>query len=169
MNHECNVNSRFFILIRSFRCGHCKEFDKTFKKLAKQMQSLHLLFAKMDGVGNDLPPGLEIRGYPTIFFLKAESKHEPVLYEGDRSSADLKVGGWVIRSVTKIIPRFLPRVEFHHTNSISGNGNWICYDLWIFHVKFRRTDIIFMLRKKSLMRCVVLTGYYWQTEKHFVF
>ena len=78
-------------ILNSFRCGHCKEFDKTFKKLAKALSSPQLLFAKMDGVANDLPPALEVRGYPTIFFLKAASKHEPVLYDGDRTYSHVKV------------------------------------------------------------------------------
>jgi len=71
-------------------CGHCKEFDKIYKKLAKELSGPDLLFAKMDGTANDLPPGLEVRGYPTIFFLQMGKKHEPVLYEGDRSYSNFK-------------------------------------------------------------------------------
>lgn len=59
--------------------------------MAKNMGSEKLLFTKMDGTGNDLPPGFEIRGYPTIFFIPAFKKHEPILYDGDRSATDLKV------------------------------------------------------------------------------
>ena len=45
----------------------------------------------MDGTANDLPPGFEIKGYPTIFFVPGTAKHEPVLYDGDRSYKDVKV------------------------------------------------------------------------------
>jgi hypothetical protein len=55
------------------------------------MSSPSLQFAKMDGASNDLPPALEVKGYPTIFFLKSASKHEPVLYDGDRSYSHVKV------------------------------------------------------------------------------
>jgi len=71
-------------------CGHCKEFEKTFKKLANKLSSETLFFAKMDGTLNDLPPGFEVKGYPTVFFIKADKKHEPVVYDGDRSYAHVK-------------------------------------------------------------------------------
>lgn len=59
--------------------------------MAKALSSDHLVFAKMDGTANDLPPGLEVKGYPTIFFLPQKSKHEPALYDGDRTYANFKV------------------------------------------------------------------------------
>lgn len=59
--------------------------------MAKSLASDKLLFAKMDGTANDLPPGFEIKGFPTIFFIPAFKKHEPLLYEGDRSVKDFKV------------------------------------------------------------------------------
>jgi protein disulfide-isomerase A4 len=71
-------------------CGHCKEFDKTFRKLAKKLSSDTMLFAKMDGTLNDIPPGFEVKGYPTVFFVSAKKKHEILLYEGDRSYAHVK-------------------------------------------------------------------------------
>ena len=55
------------------------------------MAGPRLLLTKMDGTQNDLPPGFEVRGYPTIFFIPARKKHESVLYEGDRSYKDMKV------------------------------------------------------------------------------
>lgn len=85
----CTASLLKFLLYR--RCGHCKEFDKIYKRLAKNLSSEKLIFTKMDGTGNDLPPGFEIRGYPTIFFIPAFKKHEPLLYDGDRSATDLKV------------------------------------------------------------------------------
>ncbi len=45
----------------------------------------------MDGTANDLPPGFDIKGYPTIFFVPANKKHEPKLYEGDRSTSHFRV------------------------------------------------------------------------------
>jgi len=71
-------------------CGHCKQFDSVYKKLAKEMGGEQLIFTKMDGNANDLPPGYEIRGYPTIFFIPSDKKHEPALYDGDRSIAHVR-------------------------------------------------------------------------------
>jgi len=77
-------------------CGHCKQFDKTYKKMAKDMSSDNLIFTKMDGTANDLPPGFDIRGYPTVFFVKAHKKHEPILYDGDRSFDHFRVSSYFL-------------------------------------------------------------------------
>ncbi|OXA56783.1 Protein disulfide-isomerase A4 [Folsomia candida] len=71
-------------------CGHCKKFDAIYKKLAKELGNDRLWFAKMDGTANDLPPGFDIKGYPTVFFIAAYKKHEPKLYEGDRSTSHFR-------------------------------------------------------------------------------
>jgi len=55
------------------------------------MSTDQLVFVKMDGANNDLPPGFEIKGYPSVFFIPAHRKHEPVIYDGDRSFNDVKV------------------------------------------------------------------------------
>ena len=38
-------------------CGHCKEFDPVYKKVAKKMlkNNENIVFAKMDGSANDIP------------------------------------------------------------------------------------------------------------------
>ena len=38
-------------------CGHCKEFDPVFKKVAKKMlkNNENIVFGKMDGSSNDVP------------------------------------------------------------------------------------------------------------------
>ena len=39
------------------RCGHCKEFDPVYKKVAKKMlkNNENIVFGKMDGTANDIP------------------------------------------------------------------------------------------------------------------
>ena len=39
------------------RCGHCKEFDPIYKKVAKKMlkNNENIVFGKMDGTANDIP------------------------------------------------------------------------------------------------------------------
>jgi protein disulfide-isomerase A4 len=79
-------------------CGHCKEFDPIFKKVAKKMtkNNENIIFGKMDGQANDVPymyPPL--KGFPTVFFLSAYEKFDPILYQGDRSYKSLK--DWINR------------------------------------------------------------------------
>jgi len=79
-------------------CGHCKEFDPVYKKLAKKMSlsNENIVFGKFDGVSNDVPymyPPL--KGYPSIFFISAYEKFDPILYQGDRTYKDIKE--WINR------------------------------------------------------------------------
>jgi thioredoxin family protein len=86
----------YYVTSKSYlRCGHCKKFDNIYKKLAKDMGSERLIFTKMDGTANDIPPAFEIKGYPTIFFLPAHRKHEPILYEGDRKTDHFRVSDFL--------------------------------------------------------------------------
>ena len=47
----------FYIIIICDRCGHCKEFDPVYKKVAKKMlkNNENIVFGKMDGTANDIP------------------------------------------------------------------------------------------------------------------
>jgi thiol-disulfide isomerase/thioredoxin len=65
-------------------CGHCKDFEPVFKKIAKKMlkNNENIVFGKMDGTANDIPymyPPL--KGYPAIFFLSAYEKYDPIQYQ----------------------------------------------------------------------------------------
>ncbi len=79
-------------------CGHCKEFDPVYKKVAKKMlkSNENIVFGKMDGTANDIPYMYPpIKGYPTIFFLSAYEKFDPIQYQGDRSYKSVK--DWINR------------------------------------------------------------------------
>eukprot|EP00197_Chlamydomonas_leiostraca_P006170 CAMPEP_0202858778 /NCGR_PEP_ID=MMETSP1391-20130828/1156_1 /ASSEMBLY_ACC=CAM_ASM_000867 /TAXON_ID=1034604 /ORGANISM="Chlamydomonas leiostraca, Strain SAG 11-49" /LENGTH=530 /DNA_ID=CAMNT_0049537733 /DNA_START=11 /DNA_END=1603 /DNA_ORIENTATION=+ len=67
-------------------CGHCKALEPTYKKLAKRFKKVDsIVIAKMDGTENE-HPDLEVKGYPTIFFIPAEKGAKPVAFDsGDRS------------------------------------------------------------------------------------
>merc|ERR1712141_399603 len=55
-------------------CGHCKEFDSVFKKIAKKMKATNenIVFGKFDATSNDVPYMFPpLKGYPSIFFLSA--------------------------------------------------------------------------------------------------
>jgi len=79
-------------------CGHCKDFEPVYKKIAKKMMKSNenIVFGKMDGTANDIPymyPPL--KGYPAIFFLSAYEKYDPIQYQGDRTFKSVK--DWINR------------------------------------------------------------------------
>merc|ERR1712141_440265 len=79
-------------------CGHCKEFDPIYKKIAKKMlkNNENIVFGKMDGTANDIPYMFPpIKGFPAVFFISAYEKYDPILYQGDRSYKSVK--DWINR------------------------------------------------------------------------
>merc|ERR1712130_912931 len=79
-------------------CGHCKEFDPVFKKVAKKMlmKNENIVFGKMDGTSNDIPYMFPpLKGFPSLFFISAYEKYDPILYQGDRSYKSVK--DWINR------------------------------------------------------------------------
>lgn len=73
-------------------CGHCKTLEPIYKKLAKQLAKSNpdVMVGKMDATANDVPLLFKVEGFPTIYFLKANEKDNPILYSGDRSLKHLK-------------------------------------------------------------------------------
>ena len=45
----------------------------------------NLVIAKIDGTANDWPPYLDVKGFPTIFFIPKDNKELPRLYNGERT------------------------------------------------------------------------------------
>ena len=79
-------------------CGHCKEFDTIFKKIAKKMKVTNdnIVFGKFDATVNDVPYMFPpLKGYPSIFFLSAYEKFDPIQYQGDRTYKSVK--DWINR------------------------------------------------------------------------
>merc|ERR1711899_309575 len=79
-------------------CGHCKEFDGVFKKIAKKMKvtNENIVFGKFDATSNDVPYMFPpLKGYPSIFFLSAYEKFDPIQYQGDRTYKSVK--DWINR------------------------------------------------------------------------
>lgn len=74
-------------------CGHCKSLEPIYKKLAKQLLKTNpgVVVAKMDATANDVHPLFKVEGFPTIYFLKANEKDNPISFSGDRSLKKLKV------------------------------------------------------------------------------
>lgn len=73
-------------------CGHCKNLEPLYKKLAKQLLKTNpdVVVVKMDATANDVHPLFKVEGFPTIYFLKANEKDNPIPFTGDRSLKKLK-------------------------------------------------------------------------------
>ena len=92
-NLEFNSNQNF-----PSRCGHCKEFDPIYKKVAKKLlkSNENIVFGKLDGTTNDIPYMFPpLKGFPSLFFISAYEKFDPIMYQGDRSYKSVK--DWINR------------------------------------------------------------------------
>jgi len=71
-------------------CGHCKKLVPIWEELGEHFKtSPNVVIAKIDATANDVPPQLNIKGFPTILFFPAADKN-PVEYQGSRDLEDLK-------------------------------------------------------------------------------
>merc|ERR1711976_112468 len=76
-------------------CGHCKEFDPVFKKIAKKMtaNNENIVFGKFDATANDVPYMFPpLKGYPSIFFLSAYEKLIPSSTKAIVLTNQLRIG-----------------------------------------------------------------------------
>lgn len=65
-------------------CGHCKKLEPVYASVAKRLESVpSIVIAKIDATANDVD-GVDIEGFPTIKFWRADNKEEPLDYDGDR-------------------------------------------------------------------------------------
>merc|ERR1719420_520558 len=51
-------------------CGHCKSLAPKYDELGEKMAEENVEIVKMDATANDVPAGFEVRGFPTIFWVK---------------------------------------------------------------------------------------------------
>jgi len=72
-------------------CGHCKKLAPIWEELGESFADTpNVVIAKIDATANDVPPQLNIRGFPTILLFTAGNKDQPVEYQGSRQLDDLK-------------------------------------------------------------------------------
>merc|ERR1712186_251371 len=65
-------------------CGHCKKLEPVYRDVAKRLEGVGtMVVAKIDATSNDVE-GVDIEGFPTIKFWRAENKDAPLDYDGDR-------------------------------------------------------------------------------------
>ncbi|XP_044028040.1 protein disulfide-isomerase A3-like [Siniperca chuatsi] len=70
-------------------CPHCKKLEPVYTELADTLyQDSNIVVTKMNAADNDVPPGYDVHGFPTIYFAPAGKKDEPIRYEGGRELKD---------------------------------------------------------------------------------
>lgn len=71
-------------------CPHCKKLEPVYLELASALSSdPNIVVTKMNAVDNDVPPGYDVQGFPTIYFAAVGKKEDPVRYEGPREVKEL--------------------------------------------------------------------------------
>ena len=88
-NYEAFVaeNPAYAVMVYAPWCGHSRDLLPKYEDAAKQMAG-NVPFAKVDGTeSEDLATALDIKGYPTILFVRRGGV--PAEYDGDRSAASL--------------------------------------------------------------------------------
>jgi protein disulfide-isomerase A1 len=72
-------------------CGHCKSLAPKYDELAEKLSGIEsVVIAKMDNTANEIDiPGVEVKGYPTLYFFPGKNKSTPKLFSGKREVDDL--------------------------------------------------------------------------------
>mmetsp|Transcript_94171 Transcript_94171/g.203536 ORF Transcript_94171/g.203536 Transcript_94171/m.203536 type:complete len:476 (+) Transcript_94171:35-1462(+) len=80
------INNNKDVLVEFYApwCGHCKKLQPTWDALAEQMKGVDsVVIAKSDATANEFDvEGLNIKGFPTIYFFKGDDKTPRVYNEG---------------------------------------------------------------------------------------
>jgi len=86
---ELVADSKKDVLVEFYApwCGHCKKLAPVFDELGEKMMDEDVEIVKMDATANDVPPGYDVRGFPTLFWVPSDSK-TPVAYNGGREVDD---------------------------------------------------------------------------------
>merc|ERR1711912_229538 len=72
-------------------CGHCKKLTPIYDELgAKFEKNDNVVIAKMDATANEIDvDGVNVSGFPTLYFFKGSDKTKPMKYEGGRDLESL--------------------------------------------------------------------------------
>eukprot|EP00605_Chrysophyceae_sp_TOSAG23-4_P001576 GSChrysophyteH1.ASY1.ANO1.1731.1 assembled CDS len=72
-------------------CGHCKALAPEYEKLGEALKGNdNIVVGKMDSTANEIDvAGVEVKGFPTLYFFKGNSKGSPMKYEGGRTFEDM--------------------------------------------------------------------------------
>ena len=79
-------------------CGHCKALAPKYEELAKKMRKhKDVKIVEVDATANEYPDIFTVRGYPTLYLLKADDKKNPIQYNGSRETKDMK--SWLKKQI----------------------------------------------------------------------
>ncbi|CAM9235531.1 unnamed protein product [Ectocarpus sp. 6 AP-2014] len=66
-------------------CGHCKSLKPVYNEVADEVSDMpSVVVAKMDADAHTPPAEFEVQSFPTLLFLKAGDKANPIPYDGPR-------------------------------------------------------------------------------------
>jgi protein disulfide-isomerase A1 len=67
-------------------CGHCKSLSPIYDELGEKFKGNdNVKIVKMDMTANEIDvPSIQVKGFPTLFFFKGDSKETPMPYDGAR-------------------------------------------------------------------------------------
>jgi len=84
-------------------CGHCKKLDPVYRDVAKRLEGVaSIVIAKIDATANDVE-GVDVEGFPAIKLWRADSKEDPVDYDGGRDPDSFVA--WLEEKVTHTFNR----------------------------------------------------------------
>lgn len=85
------INNKNDVLVEFYApwCGHCKKLAPVWDELGAQLANVPTVtIAKTDATANEFDvPGLNVKGFPTIYFFKGDDK-TPKQYNGGREVED---------------------------------------------------------------------------------